>query len=99
MHLGTIFAVFGQKKRRVVEHDRICKIPLYRRNGLSMDALILNGRVYSHAQLMHGAIPAEAHDEARKVLQFSRQWLTGQERFTIYTSGSTGTPKAIHLTR
>ena len=64
-----------------------------------MDAFLLNGRAYSHEQLRHGAIPADAHDEARKVLEFSRQWLTGQEHFTMYTSGSTGTPKAIQLTR
>lgn len=64
-----------------------------------MDAFILNGTAYTHEQLMYGAIPAEACAEERKVLEFSRQWLTGQERFTIYTSGSTGTPKAIQLTR
>ncbi|MCS6821128.1 MAG: AMP-binding protein [Microscillaceae bacterium] len=38
--------------------------------------------------------PLHAH-----VLQFCKQWLTGQETFTLQTSGSTGKPKTIHLTR
>ncbi len=32
-------------------------------------------------------------------LQFSRQWLNGQDTFTLHTSGSTGIPKSITLTR
>lgn len=64
-----------------------------------MDTFVLNGTPYSHQQLLDGCVQAQVSDYERGVLQFCRQWLSGQETFTLQTSGSTGQPKAIHLTR
>ncbi len=64
-----------------------------------MDTLVLNGTSYPLTQLADVCAQPQISDYERQVLQFSRQWLAGQETFTVHTSGSTGQPKAILLTR
>lgn len=63
-----------------------------------MDTLVLNSTPYR--------LPlAETYPDAylsayeQRVLQFARQWLSGQETFIVQTSGSTGQPKAITIHR
>lgn len=65
-----------------------------------MDALVLNGKSYPLSQLADACEQTcRVSDYEQHVLQFARQWLSGQETFTVHTSGSTGKPKAIQLTR
>ena len=64
--------------------------------------LTLNGRFYSADELRtwdERQATSELTEQERATLDFSRAWLTGQERFTVRTSGSTGPPKPITLTR
>lgn len=65
-----------------------------------MNELILNGKQINLQvldQLNEAGGPFSPYEQ--RVLQFSREWLSGQEAFTIHTSGSTGQPKAIKLKR
>lgn len=67
-----------------------------------MTSLIVAGHLYDQQQLLaFDAAQADdaLSDNARATLQFARDWLRGDERFTLHTSGSTGEPKPIDLTR
>jgi o-succinylbenzoate---CoA ligase len=65
-------------------------------------ALTLAGRRYDRQQLLAWdetqAEPSLGEND-RATLQFSREWLSGAQRFALQTSGSTGTPKPIYLAR
>jgi o-succinylbenzoate---CoA ligase len=60
--------------------------------------LMIDGKTYSHQQIMTGTLAATS-EFADAVLAFCRRWLGGQSTFTIQTSGSTGTPKEITFNR
>lgn len=64
-----------------------------------MEAMILNGTIYSRQQLLDGMHQAQSQDYEWRVVQFCQQWLSGQETFALQTSGSTGAPKTLQLTR
>ncbi len=67
-----------------------------------MSTVTLNKKTYTFETLTHRPETiawAELSPYAHKVLNFCRQWLSGQETFTIHSSGSTGEPKAITLNR
>ena len=67
-----------------------------------MADLTLNGKSYALAEL--AGRPTQNWQRGLtayeiQVLQFCRQWLSGQAEFVLRTSGSTGQPKAISLSR
>lgn len=64
-----------------------------------MIMLSLQGFSYSRQQLLDGACQTPSSATACHVVDFCRQWLTGQETFALQTSGSTGHPKTLHVTR
>ncbi|MFZ4851038.1 MAG: AMP-binding protein, partial [Caldilinea sp.] len=59
----------------------------------------IDGRWWDIAALAEGVEIAAASEQVQAVLDFSRAWLRGEERFEVHTSGSTGLPKPIQLTR
>lgn len=63
-------------------------------------SLVLNGQMYTAEKILQ--LPADLshqHPFSFPILQFCRQWLSGQEKFIIHTSGSSGKPKAITISR
>ncbi len=66
-----------------------------------MDSLELNGKTFYYEEIANysfrNSIPINGYEA--KVLEFCRNWLTGQQEFVVPTSGSTGEPKNITLTR
>ncbi|WP_034257009.1 AMP-binding protein [Adhaeribacter aquaticus] len=65
------------------------------------DSLLLNGKTFYYDEIsaysFRNSIDINGYEA--KVLEFSRNWLNGQQEFLIHTSGSTGEPKNIILTR
>jgi O-succinylbenzoic acid--CoA ligase len=66
-----------------------------------MDHLVLNGKKFYYEEIgaysFRNSIPINGYEA--KVLEFCRNWFSGQQEFTMHTSGSTGPPKTITLTR
>lgn len=63
-------------------------------------SLVLNGQMYTTEKILQ--LPADLpqkHPFSFPILQFCRQWLSGQEKFNVHTSGSTGKPKSITISR
>jgi len=63
-------------------------------------SLVVEGRRYAATEVLAGAWQAYGHTPyAVQALQFSQDWLSGQNTFTLHTSGSTGQPKPIEVQR
>ncbi len=65
----------------------------------SLPWITINGRAYSHKELISQPTEPTQSDFERATLKFCQAWLSGQQEFTIQTSGSTGAPKSMVLQR
>ncbi|HTF81030.1 MAG TPA: AMP-binding protein, partial [Cytophagales bacterium] len=62
--------------------------------------LYINGKFFSQEDISKpSASPLEVSVYEEAVLQFIRDWQSGQPYFTLFTSGSTGLPKRIEAPR
>lgn len=65
---------------------------------MNPQSILLNGKLYTHSQIIEGAITANSTFE-KNTLSFCQQWLKGETHFQLTTSGSTGMPQKIRITR
>lgn len=61
--------------------------------------LQINGRLYTSAELLEGAIDELRVEPDGKLIQFIKDWISDSKTLTIKTSGSTGSPKEIEFSK